>query len=180
MRSGNGCPSTPKRVRHFWRWRRAPDSDWLARHSNVAATGTRLRWITRDLLDSELLACVRAQALRGPRRSPDNVYRCIADAGQLLETGFDLFADGHVSRAALGGEGHVDGDVLFRAIVWNLSETDFVDQSQVHDIDWNFRVVALLKSVKNVFLSDGWHEFSCFQCTSGIEDAGEPAISDEW
>ena len=64
------------------------------------------------LFDTELFPRLGAEALWCPGRGPDNIDGAGADAGQLLEAGFNLRADVDVFGATLGGEGHLDGYVL--------------------------------------------------------------------
>jgi hypothetical protein len=58
-----------------------------------------------------------------------------------------------VLGAALGCEGHVDGDVLLT--FGHLVEADVVNQAEINDIDWNLRILTLLKCVEYVVLGDG-------------------------
>jgi len=53
------------------------------------------------LLDAELFFGVGAEAFRGPSGSPYDIYGSVADAGELLESGFHLGADVDVLGAAL-------------------------------------------------------------------------------
>jgi hypothetical protein len=58
-----------------------------------------------------------------------------------------------VLRAALGCEGHIDGNVLLT--FGHLVEANVVNQPEINDIDWDLRIVTLLKRVENVVLGDG-------------------------
>jgi hypothetical protein len=78
---------------------------------------------------------------RGMRR-PHDVHVRRPDSRQLLHAGAYLIADLHVCRAALCRERHVHRDILF--LVRRGSKPHFVNQSQIHDVDWNFRVITLL------------------------------------
>ena len=55
--------------------------------------------------------------------------------------------------AALGGESHIDGDVLLT--FGDVVEADFIDQTEIDDVDGDFGVVALLECVQNVILGYG-------------------------
>jgi hypothetical protein len=97
------------------------------------------------LLDAELFAGFGAEAFGGPGGFPDYVDIGVADAGKLLDAGFDLSADVYVLGTPLGGEGHVDGDVLLA--LRKIVEADVVDESKIDNVDGDFGVVALLKGV---------------------------------
>ena len=64
-----------------------------------AVTGWGARSL--GLLYAELFLGIRAQAFRGPGRSPDHIDSGGADSGQLFEAGFDLGADVDVLGTAL-------------------------------------------------------------------------------
>ncbi len=74
----------------------------------------------------------------------------------MLDSGLNLRADVDVLGAALGGEGHIDGDILltFGCFV----EADVIDQAEIDDVDGDFGIVTLPECVQNVVLDDG-HEF---------------------
>jgi hypothetical protein len=67
-----------------------------------------------------------------------------------------LRADVDVLGAALGGEGHIDGDVLltFGCVV----QANVIDEAEVDDVDGDFGIVALPECVENVIVSKR-HEF---------------------
>src|ERR1022692_1328941 len=111
-------------------------------------------------LDAELFAGFGAEAFGGPGRGPHHIHGAVADAGQLLDAGFDLRADVDVLGAALRGEGHFDGDVLLRfvGIVGGRGgKVHFVDQAQVDDVDRDLRIVATLQSAQDILFSDRGH-----------------------
>ena len=95
------------------------------------------------LLDAQSFAGIGTEPLRSPGRSPHYVDGGIAHAGHLFHPGLDLFSDHDVRGAALGGQRHFHGHVLF--FLRRGVETDPVDQSQIDNVDRNFRVVTLLQ-----------------------------------
>jgi hypothetical protein len=110
------------------------------------------------LLDAELFPRVRAEAFGRPRRSPDNIDSAIADAGQLLEAGFNLRADIDVFGATLGGKGHLDSNVLL--LVFRRREIHFVNQTEIDNIDRDFRIIATPERTQDILFGDGWHRNS--------------------
>ena len=62
----------------------------------------------------------------------------------------DLLGDGERGGAALGGERHFDGDISGIVVL------DVVNQAEIHDIDGDFRIVALAQGVVNA-LTGEWH-----------------------
>jgi len=55
-------------------------------------------------------------------------------------------------RAALCGERHLYRDVLL--IFGHGVETDLIDEAEIHDVDRDLRVVALLERAENIFLGN--------------------------
>jgi hypothetical protein len=112
------------------------------------------------LLDAQLFSGVGAEAFGRPGRSPYNINGAIADAGQLLDAGFNLSADVYMLGAALRGEGHFDGYVLL-GVVCTMSggggKVHFVDQAKIDDIDRNLGIVAALQSTQHILFSDSGH-----------------------
>ncbi len=108
----------------------------------------KARKLKSALLDAELLAGVGTEALGGPGGSPHDIDVGVADAGQLLEAGFDLGADVDVFGTTLRGEGHVDGDVLlgFLGILGGRGgELNGIDEAEVDDVDGDLGIVATLQ-----------------------------------
>ena len=65
-----------------------------------------------------------------------------ANTGQVFEASAHLIADLHVGGATLRGQGHIDGDVLL--VFGDWFEAHVVDQAQIHDVNRNLGIVALL------------------------------------
>src|SRR5580704_9972123 len=65
------------------------------------------------LIDAQLLLGFRAQPFRSPRWRPHHIHGGVANARQLFEPRLYLHADVDMLRAALRGQRHIDGDVLF-------------------------------------------------------------------
>src|SRR5580658_8934560 len=102
----------------------------------------------RTLFDAQLFAGFGAEAFGSPGGFPDDVDVGVADAGELLDAGLYLSADIDVLGASLGGEGHIDGDILLA--FGKIVEADFVDEAEVDDVNGDFGVVALTECVENV------------------------------
>ena len=69
----------------------------------------------------------------------------------LFESGLHLIPNHDVRGAALRGERRVHGHILLLGVVFpgRQLQAHVVDQTQVHDIDRNLRVIALLQSIEN-------------------------------
>jgi hypothetical protein len=95
------------------------------------------------LLDAQSFPGIGAEPLWSPGRSPHYVDGGIAHSGHLFHPGFDLLTDHDVRGTPLGGKRHVHGHVLlfFR----RGFEADAVNQSQIDNVDRNFRIVTLLQ-----------------------------------
>src|SRR5260370_2604529 len=105
----------------------------------------KARKLKSALLDAELVAGVGTEALGGPGGSPHDIDVGVADAGQLLEAGFDLGADVDVFGTTLRGEGHVDGDVLlgfFGSLGGAGGELNGVDEAGVDEVGRDVRNVG--------------------------------------
>src|SRR5208337_629368 len=95
--------------------------------------------LTPALAKPQLLLCRLAQAADVPGRLPHHLHVGGLHPGDLSNLLPHLLADEAVSRATPCRQGHHHIDV----VVINLH---VVNQSQVHEIDWNFRVITLAQN----------------------------------
>ena len=78
---------------------------------------------------------------------------------------FALFADLDMRRTALRGKRHLHRDVLF--FLRGGVKTDAVDQSEIDDVDRNFRVVTLFQGAHNFVFGESGHGFSSGRALPG-------------
>src|SRR5690348_5745529 len=114
-------------------------------------------------LNSQLFAGVWAEALRRPRRIPNHVHIDVTYSYELLDAGFYLLANGYMRWAALSCQSHIHSHILL--LVFGRVEPNAIDQSQINNVDRNFRIVAVFQRGEHFVLSGGWHDFLYFKFT---------------
>src|SRR5207302_2769363 len=104
------------------------------------------------LFDAELFLGLRAEAFRSPRRSPYYIHGSVANSRQLLQSRLHLHADVDVLRTALGGQRHIDADILL--LLLGRSEVDLVDQPEIDNVHRDFRIIATLQCAQDILFGD--------------------------
>src|SRR5450631_1441340 len=108
------------------------------------------------LFDPQFLAGLGAETFRGPLRKPHDLDIGVGDSRDAKQAALYVFGDLTRRGTTLGGERHFDFHIFARGVGdFGGLDANFVDQTEVNDVDRDLRVVTFLERCVNFFLGYG-------------------------